>query len=443
MDNQLNLMATLIQAQPTSQTPRKYCLYARKSTEQEEKQILSIDSQIKEMTDIALRENLNIVEIKRESHSAKASGQRPIFNEMINDIRSGKFNAILTWSPDRISRCAGDLGSAVDLMDQKLLLEIRTYGQTFCNSPNEKFLLMILCSQAKLENDNKSVNVKRGLKTRVQMGLWPGCAPTGYLNLKRTDRKCEIELDPLRAPVVKILFEKIGNDGWTGRQTYRWLNSESNFTTKNGKQFGLSNLYLMLRNSFYYGEFEYPRKSGNWYKGRHDPIINKELFQQVQDKLDDENNAKLVKKEFAFTRIMKCGLCGSGITADEKFKTLKDGTINRHVYYGCTRKRNPDCQCGYINEESLIEQMITMVETIDLSKIGIKAKIEQELQRYNGFRYSVLKLSEKEKIKQTDIDIKNYAKYILTEGTIAEKRDLLACLKSRLILNQKVLSLAE
>ncbi len=137
----------------------KYVLYARKSTESEERQILSIESQVKEMLQLAEKENLEIVDIRRESHSAKDSGQRPVFKEILEDIRKGRFNGILTWAPDRLSRNAGDLGSLVDLMDQKLLLQIRTYGQSFQNSPNEKFLLMILCSQAKLENDNKSVNV--------------------------------------------------------------------------------------------------------------------------------------------------------------------------------------------------------------------------------------------------------------------------------------------
>lgn len=154
----------------------RYCLYARKSTESDEKQALSIDSQVKEMLQIADRENLNVVDIRRESHSAKDSGQRPVFKEILEDIRRGRYTGILTWAPDRLSRNAGDLGSLVDLMDQKLLHEIRTYGQHFTNSPNEKFLLMILCSQAKLENDNKSINVKRGLRTRVEMGLWPAPA---------------------------------------------------------------------------------------------------------------------------------------------------------------------------------------------------------------------------------------------------------------------------
>src|SRR3989344_1614330 len=188
-------------------TPVKYCLYARKSSEDDEKQALSIDSQIKEMIQMAQRDGLEIVEIKKESHSAKASGLRPVFNELINDLRADKFDGILAWAPDRLSRNAGDLGSVVDLMDQGKLKEIRTYGQKFINSPNEKFLLMILCSQAKLENDNKSVNVKRGLRAVVEQGLWPCMAPTGYTNEKIKGREGYINPDPIRAPLIRQMFE--------------------------------------------------------------------------------------------------------------------------------------------------------------------------------------------------------------------------------------------
>src|SRR3990167_279982 len=126
----------------TAPTKVKYCLYARKSTESEERQVLSIDSQVKEMLQLAERENLEVVTMKRESHSAKETGQRPIFNEIIEEIKLGKFNGILTWAPDRISRNAGDLGKIVDLMDAGKLHMIRTFWQTFGNNPNEKFLLM-------------------------------------------------------------------------------------------------------------------------------------------------------------------------------------------------------------------------------------------------------------------------------------------------------------
>ena len=109
-------------------TKIRYCLYARKSTEQDELQALSIESQVKEMLNLAQRENLDIVDIRREAHSAKASGQRAVFQQLLEDIRIGKFNGILSWAPDRLSRNAGDLGTVVDLMDQKHLLEIRTFG---------------------------------------------------------------------------------------------------------------------------------------------------------------------------------------------------------------------------------------------------------------------------------------------------------------------------
>ncbi len=285
----------------------RYCLYARKSTEQDERQALSIDSQIKEMTEIANRDGLNITDVKRESHSAKNSGSRPEFNQLISDLRTGKFNAILTWAPDRLSRNAGDLGSLVDLMDQKVLHEIRTYGQKFTNSPNEKFLLMILCSQAKLENDNKGINVKRGLRTRLEMGLWPECAPTGYLNEKRTDRKGYVIIDPRRAPIIKQMFEKVGLDHLSGRKLYQWLKYEVNFQTKNGKHLSLSNIYKILKSSFYYGSIEYPRGSGKWYTGKHQSIISQSLFDQVQEQLTRDNIIRSESKEFAFTKLMVCG----------------------------------------------------------------------------------------------------------------------------------------
>jgi len=417
----------------------KYCLYARKSTEQDELQALSIESQVKEMITLAQRENLEIADIRREAHSAKASGQRPIFKELLEDIRSGKFNGILSWAPDRLSRNAGDLGSVVDLMDEKQLLEIRTYGQHFRNSPNEKFLLMILCSQAKLENDNKSVNVKRGLRTRCEMGLWPAPAPTGYLKEKRMDRKCETLVDPERAPIIKKMFENVAYEKWSGRKLYQWLKFELDFRSPHhNKSLTLSNIYMILQNHFYYGVFEYPKNSGNWYKGQYEPIISKELFDAVQEQV----NSQFVRsegKEFAFTRLMECGLCGSGITADEKFKKQKNGNVHRHVYYGCTKARDKDCKCGYINENDLVEQFTGLIDKIDIDEIGIKEKIKAEVERIKRFQISML--GKKQKIEIKDMDIRHYAKYILREGKDIEKRELLGCLKSKIILSHKRIQL--
>ncbi len=419
------------------QTPVKvsYCLYARKSTESEEQQVLSIDSQIKEMLEIAERDHLEVIEIKKESHSAKEAGQRPVFNEIIEEIKNRKFNAILTWAPDRISRNAGDLGRIVDLMDAGILQEIRTYGQKFTNSPNEKFLLMILGSQAKLENDNKVVNVKRGLRARCEMGLWPCTAPTGYLNSNDKDKSCLVEIDTHRAPVIKKMFEKVAYEKYSGRRLHTWLKDEIKFRTKSGKPFTISNIYLTLRNHFYYGTFEYPKGGGQWYVGKHTPIITKELFDKVQEQIVSHSMPD-EHKEFAFTKLMTCGLCGSGISADEKFKKQQNGNIHRYVYYGCSKFNDKNCKSGYLREENLIEQLLGLMGNINLDEIGIKERIKAEIERHKKFQSGLLGIKEKT-VKVCDIDIRNYAKYILRGGTILEKRELLACLRSKITLANK------
>lgn len=418
----------------------KYVLYARKSTESEERQVLSIDSQVKEMLQLAERDSLDVVEIRRESHSAKESGRRPVYREILEDIRRGRFNGILTWAPDRLSRNAGDLGSVVDLMDQGLLLEIRTYGQHFKNSPNEKFLLMILCSQAKLENDNKSINVKRGLRTRVEMGLWPGPAPTGYLKEKRTDRKCETIVDPERAPVIKKIFEKVAYEHWSGRKVYNWLKFDLNFRSAYGKKhLSLGNIYRLLDNTFYYGVFQYPRNSGNWYTGKHEPLITKELFDLVQGQIKSQI-LRVEGKEFAFTKMMTCGLCGSGISADEKFKKHPSkGTVRRYVYYGCTKARGADCKCGYTEEKEILRQFEELLDKIDLNEIEVKEKIKSDLDRFSKMQRFFL--GTKEKVSVPSVDIRGYTKYVLKEGTNAEKREILGCLKSRIYLAKKKITL--
>jgi len=209
----------------------QYCLYARKSSESDERQTMSIDSQIKEMQELAKKENLTITATRQESHSAKKSGSRPVFVQLIKDIDKGIFNGILSWAPDRLSRNAGDLGSLVDLMDQSKLLKIQTYSQSFTNSPNEKFLLMILCSQAKLENDNRGINVKRGLKAKCEMGIRPGVSPIGYLNVLNNNRISEVVPDPERSWVVQEMFRRVAKQGHSGRTIQKWLR-EIGFKTK-------------------------------------------------------------------------------------------------------------------------------------------------------------------------------------------------------------------
>jgi hypothetical protein len=273
------------------------------------------------------------------------------------------------------------------------------------------------------------------------MGLWPAIAPTGYLNEKRSDKKCEVLVDPERAVIIRKMFEKMAYEKWSGRQIFHWLRYEANFTTKNGKPLSLSNIFIILQNTFYYGIFEYPEKSGKWYTGRHEPIITKELFDQANEQLKRDQVVR-ENKEFAFTKLLTCGLCGSGVTAQEKFKKQKNGNVHKYIYYGCTRARDINCKCGYMREEELIDQLIKIIDKIHISEIGLKHKFEEEVARYNRFQRNVLKADKTADIKKhNEVDLKTYAKYILKEGTMGEKRELLSCMRSKIVFKNKQLTL--
>ncbi len=417
--------------------PPRYCLYARKSSEDDERQALSIDSQVKEMLEQAERDGLNIAEVRKESHSAKNSGSRPEFNRLIDDIRQKKFDGILTWAADRISRNAGDLGTVVDLMDQGLLQEIRTSGPRFTNSPSDKFMLMMLCSQAKLENDNKGVNVKRGFRAKVEMGYRPNMSPLGYLHDKFAEKGARrIYVDPERGPIIKEVFQKVAYEGWTGRDIKRWLDDTKNFTTRKGKKVTLSMIYRMMDNSFYTGRYEFPKGSGKWFDGKHEPLITRDVFDRVQDVMKCPTRSLPGTHEFAFTRMFKCGVCGSGITADQKVKRLKDGTTKRYVYYGCMKRWMTGCKQPYIREEDLLDQLYKIIDKVDIDELAAVERIKQEIERLTkmiaslGGHVATAKVAE----IMPDIDVYACAKYILKDGTKEEKRELLSHLKTKMTL---------
>jgi len=393
----------------------KYCLYARKSSESDERQAMSIDSQLAEMRSLAENEGLNIVCELQESHSAKDSGQRPVYNKLLKGLQNEEYNAVLTWAPDRLSRNAGDLGSVVDLMDQKKLLHIRTFSQTFTNNPNEKFLLMILCSQAKLENDNKSINVKRGIRSKCEMGWRPGVAPLGYMNRAFAGVN-DIIPDPERADLIAKAFHKAGNEGYSGRKLKSWLDKEG-FTTRSGRPISLSQVLAILINPFYYGRFQYPEGANQpWYDGAHKPLISKELFDLVQQ-TRGVNKGVWGSKIFAFRGLMKCGRCGADITAQEKMKKLKSGEYRRHVYYNCTKRKDPNCKEKYINQTNLCILLQEFIEA-NHRKIQISDKLRAKVEKHSYMTKSFMEHYEVD--KKLDKPLVEYTRYVLSKGTEGE-----------------------
>jgi DNA invertase Pin-like site-specific DNA recombinase len=309
----------------------KFFLYARKSTDEPDRQVLSIEAQIAEVKEFALREGLNIVRTFVENQTAKEPG-RPIFNEMLSRIEKGEVNGILAWHPDRLARNSVDGGRIIYLIDTGKIRELKFPTFWFENTPQGKFMLNIAFGQSKYYVDNLSENVKRGLRQKVRRGEYPGVAPTGYLNNKLTKKMVP---DPERFHLVKKLFELYATGKYSIKGV-RKIITEAGLKSRNGKVLSNSNIQAILTNPFYYGAFRF---NGELYQGIHKPMIAKKLFDKCQKIMADRSRPKKRGEKFyAFRGLLKCAECGCAITSE---------TQKEHNYYRCTKKRIPSSSTLY------------------------------------------------------------------------------------------------
>ena len=333
-------------------------IYARKSTESEDRQVLSIESQINELTDYAKKMNWNIIEIFSESKSAKAPG-REVFNRLYDSIQRGKIDELLCWKLDRLARNPVDGGALIWAMEENKLKHIHTPQRSFFNSGNDKFWLQLEFGMAKKYVDDLSDNVKRGLKTKVEKGWYPSKAPLGYLNDK--DNKAIVP-DPKRFSIVRALWDLMLTGSYTAPQVLKIGTEKYGLRTKTYKSGGgnpvaYSYIYEMFRNPFYYGYFKYWNKV---YKGKHKPMVSKEEFDKVQEIMSSDLTTRPKSYDFAYTGLMKCGECGAAITAEHKTNHRYNC---KYVYYHCT-KRKQKCGQKYIQEPELTGQISTFLDTI-------------------------------------------------------------------------------
>jgi len=153
--------------------------------------------------------------------------------------------------------------------------------------------------------------------------------------------------------------------------------------------------------------------------------------------MNEDNKPKTKFKEFTFTKLMTCGRCGTGITAQEKSKNRSDGSIRTYVYYSCTRHKARHCTNPYLREDYLIIQLEEIINDLEINQLGARHIIDREIERHNKLRSSVLGIKDDKKVKEKEVDIRMYAKYLLKEGTIYEKRELLEQLRNKIMLNDK------
>ena len=329
----------------------KYFIYARKSTEEDDRQVLSIEAQLVELKEFAAKEKLEIVASLCEAKTAKEPG-RMKFAEMLSLIEKGKADGIISWHPDRLARNSVDGGKIIHFVDRGLIKSLKFPTFWFEPTPQGLFMLNIAFGQSKYFVDNLRENVKRGLRQKIRNGVWPGWAPVGYLNNPKTRL---IDIDRAKAQKVEKLFEFYSTGRYTLKSLANW-SKEKGLRGNLGKEIAVSNVQKILNNPFYIGLMKY---RGEIFEGQHEPLISKKLFDKCQEVMSKRGKVQEVRKyNFAFLGLMKCASCGCSITAE-----IQKG----HNYYRCTKKKGICQEKHYLREEVLSEQIKSFLQKVSLS----------------------------------------------------------------------------
>jgi len=329
-----------------------YFLYARKSTDVEDKQVLSIEAQLSELRALAKDEKLEVVAEFVEKRSAKMPG-RLVFNEMLKRIHKGEAQGIVCWKLDRLSRNPVDGGQISWLLQENIIQHIRTYDRN--HYPTDNVLMMsVEFGMANQFIRDLSSNVKRGLRLKVKRGEFPSSAPVGYLNDVRAKT---IVIDRKKSKVIRAAFELYakGNSRLEDISNFMYENGVRSF---GGLHFHKDRVRFILTNAFYVGLFTY---GGEMHEGRHTPIVEKRLFDKVQRVIVERGHPMKARNEPKdLCGLLRCGECGMGITAEEKTKHQQNGNAHHYVYYRCTKKKGA-CSQSYIREEILLPQLNTIL----------------------------------------------------------------------------------
>ena len=336
----------------------KYIIYCRKSTDEKDKQVLSIEAQVAELTEFAKRERLEVTEVITEARTAKVPG-RVQLGYVLKQIESGAAQGILSWHPDRLARNSVDGGKIIYLLDTGNLHDLKFPSFWFENTPQGKFMLNIAFGQSKYYVDNLSENVKRGNRQKLRRGEWPGKAPYGYFNNPKTRT---IDIDTSLSLIIQKAFLRFVE----GKQSFVNISQflhDHGLHRKNGKALHINQIRKMLTNRLYVGILHY---KGEYYEGTHKRFISKEVFQQVQKQIERIERPRQKGYDFAFAGFASCAECGAAITAEThtKYYPSTRGKVE-YIYYRCTKKIKL-CTQKYVSEHVLQTQIRQVISSCSL-----------------------------------------------------------------------------
>jgi len=339
-------------------------LYARKSSESEERQVLSIPAQMSELRALAERRGERIDLVLEESRSAREPG-RAVFGQLLKMIEGKQVASIYAWRLDRLARNPVDGGLLIHHIGRGRISRIVTPEGAFSGSGNDKLMMQIHFGMATKYVDDLAENVRRGNREVFKSGRITGRPPIGYLKSPadegfRGRGARQVVPDPSRFNLVARLWKLM----LTGTATLGHIREEAEaigLRTRGDRRHvaglvSISGISAMFHNRFYCGEVV---GQNQVFRGTHPPMVTPEEFDRVQKVLAKQRQpGKRWSRTFAYSGFLRCGSCGRHMVGEEH--------VNRHgsryVYYRCTRKKTGYARCAepYVAEKA-IDQSINDV----------------------------------------------------------------------------------
>jgi hypothetical protein len=244
-----------------------------------------------------------------------------------------------------------ELGVEIHLVKENVVLSQSSRS-------SEKFMHGIRVVMAKNYIDNLSEETRKGMLEKARQGIWPSYAPLGYLNVVGGDGKRTIAPDPNLGPMIYRLFTLYATGKHSLKEVVRIASADGLTYRKSGDRVPLSTIHKILRNRIYSGDFDF---NGVTYRGCYEPIVPRDLWEQVQNILGGRGSKKThqAKDQFAFSGLIICGHCGCAMVGE-----IKKG---RYIYYHCTGYKGK-CPEPYTRQEILEEKFTELLRRISFSE---------------------------------------------------------------------------